>query len=179
MPVVLRVLAEHLVHLVVLIGGDEEVRVAVLAGEGRGAGIRADQEGAAVGDRLDDRDQDVGEDRADDEVDLVALDQRLDLAHRDVGLELVVLHDDLDVAAAELAAEVLDAELEAVAQLPPSTAGGPDSVVITPILSLSCACACAETRRTAPAAAATAIALKLLISPPRCWTLALPILSVT
>ena len=31
---VLRVLAEHLVDLIVLVGGDEEVRVAVLAGEG-------------------------------------------------------------------------------------------------------------------------------------------------
>ena len=30
---VLRVFAEHLVHLVVLIGGDEDVRVAALAGE--------------------------------------------------------------------------------------------------------------------------------------------------
>ena len=40
----LGVLAEHFVHLVVLIGGDEQVRVALLAGEGRGAGIRADEE---------------------------------------------------------------------------------------------------------------------------------------
>ena len=56
-------------------------------------------------DRLQDRLQDVGEDRADHEVDLVALDEGLDLAHRDVGLELVVLHDDLDLAPAELAAE--------------------------------------------------------------------------
>src|SRR6185503_8447838 len=35
----------------------------------------------------------------------------------DVGLELVVLHDDLDLASAELAAEILDPEQEAVAQL--------------------------------------------------------------
>ena len=61
--------------------------------------------------------EDVGEDRADHEIDLVALDQRLDLGHRDVGLELVVDDDHLDVAPAELAAERLDRKLEAVAQL--------------------------------------------------------------
>ena len=61
--------------------------------------------------------ENVGEDRADDEVDLVALDQRLDLGDGDVGLEFVVLHDDFDLAAAELAAEVFHRELEAVAQL--------------------------------------------------------------
>ena len=114
---VLRVFAHHLVVLVVLIGGDEEVRVAILAGEVRGAGVRADQEGAALGHRLHDGDQDVGEDRADDEVDLVAVDQRLGLADGDVGLEFVVLDEQLDLAAAELAAHVLDRELEAVAEL--------------------------------------------------------------
>ena len=61
--------------------------------------------------------QDVGEDRADHEVDLVALDEGLGLVDRDVGLELVVLHEQLDLAPAELAAERLDRELEAVALL--------------------------------------------------------------
>ena len=74
-------------------------------------------------DRLHDRLQDVGEDRPDHEVDLVALDQRLDLADRDVRLQFVVLHDDLDLAPAELAAQRLDAELEAVAQLPAEHGG--------------------------------------------------------
>ena len=110
-------LPEHLVVLVVLVRGDEEVRVALLAGEVRGAGIRRDQDRAAVGHRLHHRDQDVGEHRADHEIDLVALDERLGLADRDVGLELVVLHDQLDLAPAELAAERLQRELEAVALL--------------------------------------------------------------
>ncbi len=43
--------------------------------------------------------------------------KRLDLGDRDVGLQLVVLDDHLDLAAAELAAELLDGELEAVAEL--------------------------------------------------------------
>ena len=92
--------------LVVLVGGDEEVRVAVLAGEVRRAGIRRDQDGAAFGHRLHDRDQNVREDRADDEIDLVAVDQRLGLADGDVGLEFVILHDQFDFAAAELAAQL-------------------------------------------------------------------------
>ena len=104
-------------RLVVLVGGDEEIRVAFLAGEIGGAGIRADQDDIGVGHRLEDRLQNIGEDRADHEVDLVALEQRLDLGDGDVGLEFVVLHDDLDLAAAELAAEVFHRELEAVAQL--------------------------------------------------------------
>ena len=114
---VLRVFAQHLVDLVVLVGGDKQVGVALLAGEVRGAGIGADQERARVGYRLHDRDQDVGEDRADHEVDLVALDIGLGLRHRDVGLELVVLHQHVGVASAELAAEFFHRELEAVALL--------------------------------------------------------------
>ncbi len=111
------VFAQHLVHLIVLVGGDEEVRVAVLAGEIRGAGIRADQDGAAVGHRLHDRLEDVGEDRPDHEVDLVAIDERLHLGDGHVGLEFVVLDQDLDIAPAQLAAELLDGELKAVAEL--------------------------------------------------------------
>ena len=60
---------------------------------------------------------DVGEDRADDEVDLVALEKALDLRDGHVGLQLVVDDDHLDVASAELAAELLHRELEAVAGL--------------------------------------------------------------
>ena len=114
---ILRVLAHRLGVLVVLIGDDEQVRVAVLAGEARGAGIWADHEGAALGHRLEDRGQDVGEHRTDDEIDLVALDEGLDLGDGDVGLELVVLDQELDVAPAELAAEFLERKLKPVALL--------------------------------------------------------------
>ena len=43
--------------------------------------------------------------------------EALDLGDRDVGLQLVVDDDHLDLPAAELAAELLDGELEAVARL--------------------------------------------------------------
>ena len=114
---VLRVFAGHAERLVVLIGRDEEIRIAFLAGEIGGAGVRADQDRSGIGHRFEDSPENIGEDRADDEVDLIALEQRLGLGDGDVGLEFVVLHDHLDLAAAELAAEVLDRELEAVAQL--------------------------------------------------------------
>ena len=64
-----------------------------------------------------DRQQHVREDRADDEVDLVAVEKPLDLGDGDVGLQLVVDDDHLGVPAAELAAELLDGEVEAVARL--------------------------------------------------------------
>ena len=114
---VLGVLAEHPEHLVVLVGGDEEARMALLAGEVRGAGVGADQEGVRVGHRLMNRLQDVGEDRPHHEIDLVAVEKALDLGHRHVGLELVVDGDDLHVATAQLAAERLHREVEAVPHL--------------------------------------------------------------
>ena len=70
-----------------------------------------------LGDRLVDRLQDIGEHRADDEIDVIALDEALDLGHRDVRLQFVVDDDHLRIRAAELAAERLDREVEAVADL--------------------------------------------------------------
>ena len=113
----MRVLAQHFVHLVVLIGGDEQVRVALLAGEGRSAGIGTDQDHAGLGDRLGDGAENVGEDRPDHEIDLVAVDERFHFGHGDIGLELVVGDEDLGLAAAELAAQILHRERKAVAQL--------------------------------------------------------------
>jgi hypothetical protein len=68
--------------------------------------------------------QDVGEDRTDDEVDLVALQQALDLGHCCVGLELVIDHGDLDILAAHLAAEVFHGERKTVARLLAEPRGG-------------------------------------------------------
>ena len=116
-PGILGILAQNFVHLIVLIGGDEEIRVAVLAGEARCPGVGTDEDDVRLGDGLGDCAEDVGEDRTDHEIDLVAIDQRLDLGHGDVGLELVVGDDDLGLAAAELAAQILDRKCEAVAQL--------------------------------------------------------------
>ena len=103
--------------LVVLVRGHEEVLVAGLAGHGRRAGVRADQDGAGIQHGFGDRAEDVGEHRADDEVDLAALDEAAHLADRDIGLQLVVDDGDLHRHAAELAAVLVDRELEAVANL--------------------------------------------------------------
>ena len=110
-------LAENLVHLIVLVGGHIEKRAAVLAGIARRAGIRTDQEGPGIRHRLVDRQQDVGEDRPHHEIDLVALKQALDLADGDVRLEFVIGPHHLDIAARHLAAEILDGERKAVADL--------------------------------------------------------------
>ena len=115
----LGVLTRHGKHLVILVGGHEEIWIALLAREIRGAGIGADQDGAAFGRRLHDGLQDVGENRADDEFGLVPLHQRLDLGDGDIRLELVVRYDHVGFASAELAAEILHRQSEAIAQLLP------------------------------------------------------------
>src|SRR5262249_23531816 len=76
-PAVLGILARDREHLIVLVGGDEEIWVAFFAGEVRRASIGADQDCAALGGRLHDRRQHVGKDRTDYELDLIALDERL------------------------------------------------------------------------------------------------------
>ena len=103
--------------LIVLIGSDEEVRVAVLAGEGGRSGVRTDEDDVGLGNGLHDRAEHVGEYRPDHEIDLVAIDERLDLADGDVGFALRVGDNDFDLAAAELAAQRLDREHKAVAHL--------------------------------------------------------------
>ena len=82
--------------------------------------------------------ENVREDRANDEVDLVAVDERFDFGDGDVGLELVVGDEDFGLAAAELAAQILDRELKPLRSCWPSTAGGPDRVAMMPTLRLSC-----------------------------------------
>ena len=64
-----------------------------------------------------DRLQDIGKDRPDHEVDAVAVEKSAHLLNGDVGLEFVIGDNKLDVAAAHLAAEMLERELEAVFRL--------------------------------------------------------------
>src|SRR5262249_60720478 len=120
----LSALLRHAERLIVLIGSDKKVRIAFLASEIGGAGIWADQDNAGVGYRLEDRLKNIGKDRSDDEVDLVALNQSLCLEHSDVGFEFIVLHDHFDLAAAKLAAEISYRQLNAVAQLLTKHGGG-------------------------------------------------------
>ena len=112
-----RVAAEHFVVAVVLPGDVEVMRMAAAPGERGGPGVGADQHHAGVDHRLEHRHHHIGEHGAHDDVGAVALDQRLGLADGHVGLQLVVHHDQVDVEAAELAAALLQRELEAVADV--------------------------------------------------------------
>src|SRR5262249_41299295 len=58
-----------------------------------------------------------GKDRTDYELDLIALDERLDFGHGEVGLELIVGNDHLNLSAPELAIERLDRKIKSVAEL--------------------------------------------------------------
>jgi hypothetical protein len=121
---VVDVLAGRLGVAVAHPGHREEVRIALLAGEVRRAGVRADVEGLRLEHRLLDGLQQVLEHDAGHQVDLVALEHLVGELARDVGLLLVVLDDHLDRQAAQLAAGVLDAEQESVADRHADDAAG-------------------------------------------------------
>ncbi len=114
----LQVFAHRHRRLVVLPRGREEVLVAEIARDLRRAGIGRDQDRVAlVGHRLERGQQHVRPDVARDEVHLVLLDELLGLLLADVGLELVVLVDDLEGLAAHLAAEMLLGEFDRAAHV--------------------------------------------------------------
>jgi hypothetical protein len=118
------VLADGLVQVVVLPGDVEEIGIALLAGELRGAGVGRDEEGLALEHAGADGQHDVGEDDAGHEVDLVLLDHFLRRLLRDVGLLLVVGDDHLGRQAAELSVQVFEAEIEAVADVDAEAGAG-------------------------------------------------------
>ena len=84
------------------------------AGDRVGAGVRDDEQRVVVLRRLGHRQRDARVHRADEDVDVVALDQLVDVVGRLRRLRLVVDLEVLDLAPAELAALLLDVELEAV-----------------------------------------------------------------
>ena len=104
-------------HLVILVGGNEQIWAAFLAGEARRPGIGADHNSVTIGHRFEDRLQDIGKDRADNESDLVALDHGLDLVHRGIRFQFVILHDQLGLDAAELPPQMLQGKIESGALL--------------------------------------------------------------
>ncbi len=76
---------------------------------------------------------------ADDEIDMVGFDQLLGLLHADFGFLRVVLVDDLNRQAAELAAEMVEAKLEGVAHVvADERRSGPLNVLTKPILTVFC-----------------------------------------
>ncbi len=114
---VLHDLADGFVQIVVLPGDIEEEGVALLAGVLRRAGIGRDVEGLVLEDGRADGKHDVGEDDASHEVDLVLLQELVGCLLSDIGALLVVGDNDLSRQVAELAVQVLDAELETVADV--------------------------------------------------------------
>ena len=104
-------------RLVVVPRGREHVRRALIAGELRRAGIGHHRHGLGIDQRLERGQHHVRPDIADDEIDLVRLDQLLGFLHADFRLDLVVLVDDFDRQPADLAAEMVEAELERIAHV--------------------------------------------------------------
>ena len=123
-PPVLRVLhhprAHRIVRLIRRLGDAEDGGRRLLgrrehAREGDGD----DQWSLLLVDVAADGDGDDATDRADQKIDVIALDELLDLGQRDVGLGLVVLLQHLDRAPARLAADLVQVELEAVGGVDP------------------------------------------------------------
>ena len=99
-------LADHGMHLVVIVRRGEEERIAAAPGIGGRPGIGADQEGIGFRHRADDGLQDVGEDNAHDEIAAVAFKGGTHLGHRHIGLQFIINHHGLSREAAKLAAKM-------------------------------------------------------------------------
>ena len=104
-------------QVVVLPGDVEEEGIALLAGVLRGAGVGRDVEGLVLEDGRADGEHDVGEDDAGHEIDLVLLQELVGCLLGDVRILLVVGNQYLSRQIAQLAAEMLDAQLETVADI--------------------------------------------------------------
>ena len=115
---------------------------------------------------LSDAKQHVRPDIAGDEIDLVGFDQLAGLLHADFGFLLVVLVNDLDRQAAELAAVMVKPELEALRMSLPMAAVGPLNVLMKPILTVFCWAMAGPA--TSASAAAAAIALYHCVHPSDC-----------
>jgi hypothetical protein len=111
------------VQVVVLPGDVEVVLVAAGTGELRGAGIGREVDHAVADEARDHGHGDVGEDDAGHDIHAVALDHALGDLHAALGLEAVVLDEELDAVAGP---GHLDGEQEAVADILAeiATAGG-------------------------------------------------------
>ena len=111
---VLHVLAHRLGRLVVLPRRREEELVAHLAGELVRPGVRADHESAGARHGGRHRQHHVRPDDARDEMDLVLLEHLVGELLADVGLDLVVAVDHLDVEPADLSSEMVERQLDRI-----------------------------------------------------------------
>ena len=123
---VLNVLAHGFVQVVVLPGHVEEEGVALLAGVLRRAGIGRNVIGFGVKSLRANGEHDVREDDTGHEIDLVLFQEFLRLLLGDIGLLLIVGNQHFDRQIAELSVQMLDAQLEAVANIDtqPGTGAG-------------------------------------------------------
>ncbi len=99
------------------------MRMALAAGELRGARVDVDEECSGIEHRLGEGEQHVGEVDAGDDVDAVALDHLVGQLTTDVRLRLVIGLNDLGGAAAQFVADAVEAELEAIEQFLAQSAG--------------------------------------------------------
>jgi hypothetical protein len=111
-PLLGHVLADHIGQVVVLERHHEAVLLAVLAGELGRAGEGADGEHARLGEGLEHRDHGVRGAEAGDEMHLVFLDQLRRALHGFTRIGLVVVDEQACRYAAELAAELLEGEVD-------------------------------------------------------------------
>jgi hypothetical protein len=93
--------------------GAEQIGIAI-PGDGVGAGAGDDVERLLLLGVVEHRERDIAGLHADDHVDLVAFDQLLGLLQPDLRIELVVLLDDLDLAAADGPADAVEEQVHAV-----------------------------------------------------------------
>lgn len=124
-PLLIEVEAERLRRLIVVERGREHVGRTHLAGELRRAGIGDHRDRLCLNQRLQRAQHDVRPDVTGNEVDVIGFEQFLRLLHADFGLLLVVLVNDLNRQAAELATEMIEPELKRVFHVGADRAGGP------------------------------------------------------
>jgi hypothetical protein len=121
----IEIFADRLGNLVALPRHRKEPGRAQLAGNLGRACISADQECLRIDRGLQRGQQDIRPDVAGEKTDAIGTDQLVGLLLADLGLLLIILVDDLGGDAADLAAEMVERELEAVAHIVADHRGGP------------------------------------------------------
>ena len=111
-------------HVVVLVGSAEEIRVAVGTGVLRRAGVGADVKGFGIKNRFAHGQHHIGKHHAGHEIHFFLLHQPVGGLARRIGLGLVVGHDHLDRQSTELAAGMLHRQVEAVANVNAQASAG-------------------------------------------------------
>ena len=110
-------LADHGMHLVVIVRCREEEGIAAAPGKGGRPGIGADQEGIGFRHRANDGLQNIGEDNAHNEIAAVAFECGAHLRHRNIGLQFIINHHGFGGQATQPTIQMAQPHQEAIAQL--------------------------------------------------------------